>query len=69
MDFTMTIPSNYCFLPEGIENSVSYALQDVGMSNILCCHMSVDTFHLYFSPYSWYLTLTPMLKYGISVTI
>lgn len=68
MDFIMTMASNYCFLPEGIENPASYALQDVVMSNNLCCCVSVDTFHLYFSLYSWCLTSIPMLKYGISVT-
>ena len=58
----MTMASNYCFLHEGIENPASYALQDVGMSNSLCCFVFADTFHLYFSTVSTVLDCNTNVK-------
>lgn len=58
----MAMASNYCFLREGIEYPASYALQDVGMSNTLCCCVSVDTFHLYFSTVSMMLDSNTNIK-------
>lgn len=62
MDFIMTTVSNYCFLHEGIENPASHALQDVGISNTLCCCVSADTFHLYFYTVSMVLDCNTNVK-------
>ena len=59
MDFITTMASNYCFLNEGIKYPASYALQDVGMSNTLCC---CGTFHLYFSTVSMVLDCNTNVK-------